>query len=254
MSCYFDPSFWELLSQTNEALLMLDYDGTLAPFQLDRMQAFPYPGIEEKLGAIAKGEKTRIVIVTGREIETLIPLFPAAKELEVWGCHGLEKKERGKTRIKRKSLKVEVKRVLERAEQLLQRHHLGEYMEKKRGSIGVHWRGRENSFELEARAWEIFLPFAAKGGVEVLPFDQGLELKSSSMNKGHVVEALLEEVGPSVPCVYLGDDLTDEYAFKALKGRGASILVASEKRETSADVWLRPPEELFHFFDAWGEA
>ena len=50
---------------------------------------------------------------------------------------------------------------------------------------------------------------------------------------------------------YLGDDLTDEDAFRALKGRGLSVLVRNELRETLADIWLKPPGELIDFLLKW---
>ena len=37
--------FFDELSRARESALLLDYDGTLSPFQLDREEAFPYPGV-----------------------------------------------------------------------------------------------------------------------------------------------------------------------------------------------------------------
>ena len=56
---------------------------------------------------------------------------------------------------------------------------------------------------------------------------------------------------------YLGDDLTDEAAFRAVNDAGLSslsVLVRQEWRETSAEVWLRPPEELKGFLKRWIKA
>jgi trehalose-6-phosphatase len=50
---------------------------------------------------------------------------------------------------------------------------------------------------------------------------------------------------------YLGDDRTDEDAFKALAGRGLAVLVREELRPTAAAVWLRPPVELLDFLQRW---
>jgi trehalose-6-phosphatase len=50
---------------------------------------------------------------------------------------------------------------------------------------------------------------------------------------------------------YLGDDLTDEDAFRALKGKGLSVLVRKESRTTEADCWLKPPDELLDFLKKW---
>jgi trehalose-6-phosphatase len=55
----------------------------------------------------------------------------------------------------------------------------------------------------------------------------------------------------AVSIAYLGDDQADEEAFRALQNRGLRILVRPEWRETAADVWLRPPEELVDFLFQW---
>ena len=47
---------------------------------------------------------------------------------------------------------------------------------------------------------------------------------------------------------YLGDDLTDEDAFHVLRGHGLTVLVKTDYRETIADAWIRPPQELMDLY------
>ena len=68
------------------------------------------------------------------------------------------------------------------------------------------------------------------------------------------MEVLLGEEPADVAAAYLGDDATDEEAFATLGGRGLTVLVRPEFRATTAQVWLRPPDELFDFLDRWIEA
>jgi len=67
-----------------------------------------------------------------------------------------------------------------------------------------------------------------------------------------VVEKLLSESGGAA--AYLGDDMTDEDAFRAISGRGLGVLVSPDLRETAADVWLIPPGELTWFLERWIES
>ena len=96
-------------------------------------------------------------------------------------------------------------------------------------------------------------------GLNLLEFEAGLELRSGR-DKGGAVTAILEETaGPNPlsaphPTAYLGDDLTDESAFRAVKGRGLGVLVRRQIRPTAADVWLRPPGELRGFLKRWFHA
>ena len=71
------------------------------------------------------------------------------------------------------------------------------------------------------------------------------------MHKGDAVKQILAESPNDAVIAYLGDDLTDEDAFKALQGKGLSVLVRDTRRETLADCWLTPPHELLDFLHNW---
>jgi len=82
--------FWKLLSITEKPILLLDYDGTLAPFRVERNRATPYPGVSNVLKEImAVG--TRVVVITGRPINELVILLNISPLPEIWGAHGLER-------------------------------------------------------------------------------------------------------------------------------------------------------------------
>src|SRR6202521_4919903 len=83
--------FMESVEQSPVPVLLLDYDGTLAPFCLNRQQAFPYPGVPPLLQEIIVNGRTRVVIITGRTAREVIPLLAVHPSPEIWGCHGLER-------------------------------------------------------------------------------------------------------------------------------------------------------------------
>ncbi|XP_019445073.1 PREDICTED: probable trehalose-phosphate phosphatase G isoform X2 [Lupinus angustifolius] len=72
-------------------------------------------------------------------------------------------------------------------------------------------------------------------------------------NKGKAVEFLHESLGlndrDDVFSIYIGDDKTDEDAFKVLreKNRGYGILVSSVKKESNAFFSLEDPNEVMKF-------
>src|SRR5215470_6364459 len=82
----------ESLSQVGRgpSLLMLDYDGTLAPFHEDRMQALPWPGITERLDRLTTMPSVHLALVTGRSARELASLLPLRHAVEIWGSHGRE--------------------------------------------------------------------------------------------------------------------------------------------------------------------
>src|SRR5919204_4474017 len=83
--------FFQRLSVAGERLLILDYDGTVAPFSIDRRRALPYPTVPELLDCIMSTCRTRVVLVSGRSAAEIPGLLGIKPHPEIWGVHGLER-------------------------------------------------------------------------------------------------------------------------------------------------------------------
>jgi trehalose 6-phosphate phosphatase len=244
-------SFLERLRDATSRALLLDYDGTLAPFTPDRTRAFPYREIPELVANIMRHD-TRVVLISGRPATELLFLSGIHPHPEIWGSHGSERL------LPDGSYEVDTpvprqRAALQTALHSLRSVGLESRTETKPGGLAVHWRGLspEERVVIETKVRSLFSSLIEDHGLHLLPFDGGLELRASGKNKGDAVTAILAESGPDVAAAYLGDDQTDENAFRAIKGRGLSILVRSEPRPTMADLWLRPPDELGRFLRDW---
>jgi trehalose 6-phosphate phosphatase len=244
--------FFAELKRADNRALFLDYDGTLAPFNIKREDAVPYPGVRRRLNRLLAAEHTRIVIISGRPADSLLPLLNLTRNPEVWGTHGLERLRPdgaySVTQINANALNG-----LEDARQRLERTIPREYCEVKRSGIAIHTRALDEApaAEIRKKAQKELLPLADNSGLELLEFDGGIELRVKGIDKGRAVATVLGELDGNRAAAYLGDDLTDEDAFAAIKGRGVGILIRRVFRPTNADFWLRPPEELMEFFDVW---
>jgi len=248
-------SLLKSVEQASRALLMLDYDGTLAPFRKQRNQAFPYPGVASVLQKIVRGGHTRVVIVSGRDTGETLGLLGIDPCPELWGLHGLQRREPDGTQH---NVPVEG-RVLDAlldAERWLSYQQLQHTAEFKTGSIAVHWRGlnKLEAEEIRSRALLGWRPIAKRSTLELLDFDCGLEIRMPKPNKGDVVRVLLEEMGSGTPAAYLGDDSTDERAFLSIRGSGLGILVHPTGRTTAAEAWLKSSAELQDFLERWLDA
>ncbi len=245
-------TFWQQLQTASQKVLLLDYDGTLAPFQLKRNKAFPYPGVREILEKIQASAKTRIIIVSGRAVDDLLPLLGLKHLPELWGSHGFERQLPDGTRLAQE-IDVNCFHNLARAFNWMKEHGYEADCEKKPSSLAFHWRGIENGRcqQLEKTLRNAWSPLTKGIDLEVHSFDGGLELRCAGFHKGEAVRQVLAECGQNVSVAYLGDDLTDEDAFKALKGKGLSVLVRETYRDTLADYWLQPPADLIHFLQNW---
>ena len=234
-------------------VLMLDYDGMLAPFHVHPERAVPYPAVVAVLKDILKAGGTRVVIVSGRPAHELAPLLPLSERPEIWGSHGWERLLPDGRRIVQEPGGDARKALADAAAAIRETLPAQARLEEKLASIALHWRALP---ENEARAlreeaharWE---PRAQASGLEILPFDGGIELRAVGCNKQYAVKAVLSETEDQSAVAYLGDDITDEDAFRAVKPRGLGVLVRPEFRETEADVWLQPPGELTAFLQHW---
>jgi trehalose-phosphatase len=231
---------------------MLDYDGTLAPFHVDRFQATPYPGVEERLAALSALRRVRLVLVSGRSARELRALLRRDIEPEIWGSHGRERLEReGAYHLF--ALNAAQQAALDSFRGQMTSLGLKQTMEVKPSSIAVHWRSVDAATGQRIRS-SVDSIFAGLGDVDslrLLPFDGGVELRSIDRTKGTAVAEILAERPEAGLTAYLGDDLTDEDAFAELGRRGLSVLVRKEIRESNARFWLRPPEALLTFLDQW---
>jgi trehalose 6-phosphate phosphatase len=247
--------FMSQLADAAASVLLLDYDGTLAPFHVDRLRAYPYAGVAQLLEGILKTGRSRVVIVSGRPVAELRPLLLPLHDIEIWGSHGLEHQLSDGT-YQRITIASEIAASLQEAESWLRMTGLSPRLEIKPGGIAVHWRGvpAARIESVQAHVQKGLGPFAKRPGLKLLEFEGGLELRVTQPDKGDAVRSVLDNSSTSTPVAYLGDDRTDEDAFRALNSHGLSVLVRPEYRETNAQVWLRPPEELIGFLDRWLES
>ena len=247
--------FLKTVAEAQRSLLLLDYDGTLAPFRRERDQAFLYPGSAQLLEEIVRGGHTRVVIISGRDTSETIPLLGIAPVPEVWGLHGLQRRKPD-GRIETVRIDERYLDALSDANRWLDCQHLWHAAELKTGSVAVHWRGlnKPETEELRERLLAGWKPIAEYSGMELLDFDGGLEIRTPEADKGDVVRIMLSEMEGGTPAAYLGDDVTDERAFRAINGRGLSVLVRPRWRQTAAQLWLKPPGELLDFLTRWLDA
>ncbi len=244
--------FLEVVARAPRSVLLLDYDGTLAPFEVDRQKAVPYPGLTDLLQQIIDTGRTRVVIITGRNAREISQFLRLRPMPEVWGSHGLQRLLPDGT-CKMPEIPTQVAEVLDEARRWLDYQGLHDLAEIKPGSIAVHWRALEKSAaeELRGKILVGWFPIADRAALKLLEFDGGVEMRVPDLDKGDVVRTVLAEMSPYAPAAYLGDDLTDERAFRALTGRGLSVLVRPRQRRSVAQVWLKPPQQLVHFLSRW---
>ena len=130
-------TFFDQLRTAPSRLLLLDYDGTLAPFSADRKRALPYPAVAELLESIRCTCRTRVVLITGRSAEEIPPLLGLGCHPEIWGVHGLERLFPD-DRHEAACLGENTLQALAEAGGVLDRAGLSELCEFKTGAVAIH--------------------------------------------------------------------------------------------------------------------
>jgi trehalose-phosphatase len=247
-----DRSFFDALAAARMRVLFLDYDGTVAPFKSDRSYARPSAGVPPLLRQVMTTCSTRLIIVSGRsarEIPRLMAIHPMP---EIWGSHGVERLY-SDGRYEERNVAEEALQALADAEFSLDEASLGPHVEVKLAAIAVHWRGLDAAdvVKIRSRAHRVLEPLTLEADLVLSEFDEGVELRLRSANKGEALRVFLTELQEGIPVAYVGDDVDDEHAFQVLNGRGLTVLVRPKPRFTAAQVVLRPPDELIGFLKQW---
>ena len=251
--------FFDTFTQVTNALLLLDYDGTLAPFRVDRFKARPYSGIRELLNQIQDHRRvtTRIIFITGRPACEIGPLLGLEKPVEVWGLHGAEHLHPdGRRELQQPPPATRIK--LDELKSALQKDSFGGLFESKPNAAVMHWRGASptQARHIARETRKLFEPLAQLDGLTLLEFESGIELRAGR-DKGAAAEAILAKEGTRAsrdPAAFLGDDITDEAAFVSVNASARPHLTALVKptcRGTTASLWLKPPDELRAFLRRW---
>ena len=208
----------DALSGRRPLLLASDYDGMLARLRDDPAAAVPEPGIGDLLARLAAVPGVTVALVSGRGVEDLQRTSGFTGPFRWVGSHGAEFDGplTGDLAVRRDALAAGLAPLVDAVP--------GARLEVKPASVAVHVRpvaDRDAAARLLADA-------AAGPGADpqltAKPGKDVLELAVTDADKGAALLRLRDELGAD-GVLYLGDDVTDEDAFRALGDDGLSIKV-----------------------------
>lgn len=232
--------------------LFLDFDGTLAPIVARPDLAQLPKEARDCLTSLLSKPRFRLNIISGRSLVELERLV-AIEGIVMAGNHGLEIKGPGINFIHQEARRLKGK--LEEFRQRLEEKTCpieGALVEDKGLTVSLHYR-----MVPEHKLHEVFqalqLALAQEPALIVRQGKKVLEVRPrTDWDKGRAVLWILESLHGSqwekdcLP-IYLGDDLTDEDAFRVLKSKGISIFVGGDAELTSADYYLPGPSQVMQF-------
>ncbi|MFA5271508.1 MAG: trehalose-phosphatase [Candidatus Omnitrophota bacterium] len=244
-------TIWDKLKKSLDhktIFLFLDYDGTLSPI-VYRPEAALFPRETKRLlTKLSKISNCKIAIISGRSLKD-VKNKVGIKNIIYVGNHGLEIEGQGikfKKQINPKSLDS-----LRLIRQGLSKKLLGikgAFVEDKGLTLSLHYRlvDKKSIPEVKAIFRDTLKRHSADNSIRIKPGKMIFEVRPSiNWNKGKAVLWLLnrqKRTGSILP-LYVGDDITDEDAFCAIRDKGVTVFIGSPKK-SYAQYYLKSTKEV----------
>jgi trehalose-phosphatase len=250
-------NFFSLIPDNKKIVLFLDYDGTLSPIVNHPEDAYISQEMRSALRQCA--QYYTIAIVSGRDMEDVRKRVNL-EELIYAGSHGFRIKGPDGLKMKHKKSQ-EILPDLSDVEKEVSEHFKegppGVQIERKMYAIAIHYR---NSNESDIPAIKEIVNHVLKNYPD-LKKGEGkkiIEIKPDiNWHKGKAIAWILDSLELSndrdVLPVYLGDDVTDEDAFKTIYENGIGILVGSHGKKSAARFRLNDVDEVRAFLQILAE-
>lgn len=243
----------------SDTLLVSDFDGTLAPIVPNPEDSRLAPRSRDAFAALAR-RVGQVAVVTGREADVARRLggfeqIDGFERLVVLGQYGLEEWDAATGELSSPEAPASVREALMELTELLARPDLpdfcrGAHLEDKGRAVGVHTRRAADPEACLAWLSGPVAEIAERHALHLEPGRNVVELRSSSVDKGDAIRALVERFQPRV-VVMMGDDLGDLAAFEAVASlteqgiTGIRVVAGSAEQPTvaqQADVLCGAPE------------
>jgi len=211
--------------ESDKALLLLDYDGTLVPFSPKPVEAMPGANLLRLLEKFTKNPQTEVVLISGRDKDTLESWFGGI-DVGLVAEHGVWIKEKGGGWETIETLTSEWKEEVHPILESWVDRTPGSFIEEKEFSLVWHYR-KANPRLGELRARELInnlSDITANLNLQVLEGSKVVEVINTGINKGRTALIWISREEWDF-ILALGDDWTDEDTFKALPSTAWSIKV-----------------------------
>lgn len=235
-------TMFEKYNSAKNRLLLLDYDGTLTGFQDNPQNAQPDEKLFSLLDQINNQNQTNMVIISGRDRETLEQWFKT-KNYAMITDHGVWAKEKNNSWKPLERLRSDWMEIIRPVLETFADRTPGTFIEEKKYSLAWHYRKADPELA-QIRAIElntVVTSLISNNELTVLNGNKVIEVKNSRVNKGRAAGYLLSKKDYDF-ILAIGDDWTDEYMFEEIPNWAYSIKVGYQK--SKAKYYVKSTQEV----------
>ncbi len=214
--------------------LFLDLDGTLVEIADTPDTVVMGEEVRHALRSLSRAMNGAVALITGRTIASADSVLDGVLD-NIAGVHGIERRL-GDKREQTSDHAAAVAAALEDAAELITSGALQADVEDKTTALALHYRRTPEAADTVRR---LGAELAAKHGLGLIEGKMVVELKPSARTKGDAVDAFMSDppFAGRTP-IAVGDDITDEDAFRAVRARGGWAVLVGEARTTAAQHHL----------------
>lgn len=244
----------KILADFNKAgkrCILLDYDGTLAPYQKLPSLATPSNELIDLLKQLTSESSNEIVVISGRDGDTL-EKWLGQLPLNMIAEHGACVKYKDSEWKEQTPINAEWKEQVRPLMQLFVDRCAGSFIEEKKSTLAWHYRNTnsELGFTRSRELRNSLLQLTANTALQVVDGNKVLEVRMVGVDKGVAAIGMLENIHPDfILCI--GDDATDEDMFRALRDKAYTIKIG--RANTSAQYTILSQKEVFPFLRRFTE-
>lgn len=242
----------EQLARTPVLLVASDYDGTLAPIVANPDDALPCREAIVAMRQLASLPKTHAAVVSGRALRDLSTLTGSPDDVHLVGSHGSEFDLNFAVDLPPEA--VELRERIGAELESIAAHADGLTIERKPASVALHFRNAD----ADAARHALDRVMAGPAAIDAVFTKHGkkvVELGVVPTDKGTALDTIRQRVGATAT-LFIGDDVTDEDAFRTLHGPDIGVKVgpgdsAAPFRVESVDEVARLLALLAEIRTAW---
>jgi trehalose 6-phosphate synthase/phosphatase len=224
-------------SKAGKRSILLDYDGTLVPFQKLPSLAVPDNELLHVLAELSKDEANEITVISGRDNDTLqkwlghLPITLVAE-------HGASIRYKNEEWQEQVSQSNEWKENVRPMLQLFVTRCAGSFIEEKKNTIAWHYRNTDPDLGF-VRSRELrnsLLQLTANTPLQVIDGNRVIEVRLIGIDKGATASKIFEHFSPDFS-LCIGDDATDEDMFRILRNKGYTIKIGNGTTAAQYTLW-----------------